>query len=133
MLLISSAGQLFCTIACMTSASRMLFAFSRDGAVPGSSLWSKLSKNRVPVNGVILTVIVSLIITAPALVKVDINGAPVPVAFYAVVTIGVVGLYLAFAIPIYCAGEPATASCPGGGRSATSTSGWRRSRSSRSS
>jgi amino acid transporter len=100
-LLISSAGQLFCTIACMTSCTRMLYAFSRDGAVPASRLWSKLSPSRVPVNGVILTVIVSLIITAPALVTVDINGAPVPVAFYAVVTIGVVGLYLAFAIPIY--------------------------------
>ena len=100
-LLISSAGQFFCTIACMTSCTRMLYAFSRDGAVPAAQLWSKLSPTRVPVNGVYLTVIVSLIITAPALVKVDIGGAPVPVAFFAVVTIGVVGLYLAFAIPIY--------------------------------
>ena len=36
-LLISTAGQLFCTTACQTSASRMLFAFSRDRAVPGHS------------------------------------------------------------------------------------------------
>ncbi|MGZ4470162.1 MAG: amino acid permease [Nocardioidaceae bacterium] len=100
-LIISTAGQVFCTIACMTSATRMLYAFSRDGAVPGAQLWSKLSPTRVPINGVILTVVVALIITAPALVQVDINGAPVPVAFYAVVTIGVVGLYVAFAIPIY--------------------------------
>jgi amino acid transporter len=100
-LLISSAGQFFCTIACMTSCTRMLYAFSRDGAVPMAQLWSKLSPTRVPVNGVYLTVVVALIITAPALVKVDIGGAPVPVAFFAVVTIGVVGLYLAFAIPIY--------------------------------
>ena len=35
MLLISTAGQFFCTMACMTSTTRMLFAFSRDGAVPG--------------------------------------------------------------------------------------------------
>ncbi len=41
------------------------------------------------------------ILTLPALVKVDIDGAPVPVAFFAVVSIGVIGLYLAFAIPIY--------------------------------
>ena len=33
--------------------------------------------------------------------KVDIDGAPVPVAFFAVVSIGVVGLYVAFAIPIF--------------------------------
>jgi len=100
-LLISTVGQLFCTVACMTSATRMLYAFSRDGAVPGASLWARLSSTKVPVNGVILTVIVSLIITAPALIAVDVNGVPTPVAFYAVVTIGVIGLYLAFAIPIF--------------------------------
>ena len=42
-----------------------------------------------------------MILTLPALVKVDIGGVPVPVAFFAVVSIGVVGLYVAFAIPIY--------------------------------
>src|SRR6185437_7853913 len=31
-LFISTAGQFFCTTACQTSASRMLFAFSRDRA-----------------------------------------------------------------------------------------------------
>jgi len=112
-LFISSAGQLFCTIACMTSCTRMLYAFSRDGAVPAAQLWSKLSPTRVPVNGVFLTVIVSLIITSPALVKVDIGGAPVPVAFYAVVTIGVVGLYLAFAIPIYLRWKAGDSFTPG--------------------
>ncbi len=100
-LLISAAGQFFCTVACMTSCSRMLFAFSRDGAVPGSRYWSKLSANRVPVYGVVLTAVIAIILTSPALVKVDIGGAPVPVAFFAVVSIGVVGLYVAFAIPIY--------------------------------
>ena len=40
-LLIATIGQLFCTTACLTSASRMLFAFSRDGAVPGSKYWSR--------------------------------------------------------------------------------------------
>ena len=49
----------------------------------------------------ILVAVVSLIITAPALIKVDIGGVPVPVAFYAVVSIGVIGLYWCFAIPIW--------------------------------
>src|SRR4029077_14499224 len=84
-LFISTAGQLFCTTACQTSASRMLFAFSRDRAVPGHQLWSKLSSNRVPANGVVVTAVIAAIITLPALVEVDINGAPVPVAFFAVV------------------------------------------------
>jgi amino acid transporter len=104
-LLISTAGQFFCAVACMTSSSRMLFAFSRDRAVPGWKLWSTLSKNRVPANGVLLSAVVAAIITLPALVTVliPINGVdtPTPVAFFAVVSIGVVGLYLAFAIPIY--------------------------------
>lgn len=100
-LLISTAGQFFCTTACQTSASRMLFAFSRDRAVPGSSLWSRVNSRRVPANAVIITAVFAALITLPALVPVDINGAPVPVAFFAVVSIGVVGLYLAFAVPIY--------------------------------
>ncbi len=33
---ISTFGQLFCGGACLTSASRMCFAFSRDGGLPGS-------------------------------------------------------------------------------------------------
>jgi amino acid transporter len=100
-LFISTAGQFFCTTACQTSASRMLFAFSRDRAVPGHQLWSALSSKRVPANGVIVTAVIAAIITLPALVEVDINGAPVPIAFFAVVSIGVVGLYLCFAVPIY--------------------------------
>ncbi|MET3804380.1 amino acid transporter [Nakamurella sp. UYEF19] len=100
-LLISTAGQFFCAVACLTSCSRMLFAFSRDRAVPAARQWSSLSSKKVPAKGVIVSAVVAAIITLPALVPVDINGAPVPVAFFAVVSIGVVGLYLAFAIPIY--------------------------------
>ncbi|MDH6197408.1 amino acid transporter [Mycobacterium frederiksbergense] len=104
-LLIATAGQLFCTTACQTSASRMLFAFSRDRAVPGHQLWSKISATRVPANAVIITAVIAAIITLPAIVpvKIPVNGVdvPSPVAFYAVVSIGVVGLYLCFAVPIY--------------------------------
>jgi amino acid transporter len=100
-MVISAAGQFFCTVACMTSTSRMLYAFSRDGAVPGSQYWSRLSRNRVPVYGVVLSTVVALVLTLPALVKVDIGGFPTPVAFFAVVSIGVLGLYIAFAIPIW--------------------------------
>ncbi len=100
-LFISTAGQFFCTTACQTSASRMLFAFSRDRAVPGHQLWAKVNANRVPSAAVIITATLAAVITLPALVEVDINGAPVPVAFFAVVSIGVVGLYLCFAVPIF--------------------------------
>jgi amino acid transporter len=100
-LLVSSVGQIFCTISCMTSASRMTYAFSRDGAIPGSKRWSALTPNRVPANAVMLVGVCAAILTVPALFKVDINGTPVPLAFYAVTSIAVIGLYLAFAIPIW--------------------------------
>jgi len=104
-LAISAIGQFFCTMACMTSASRMTFAFSRDGAIPGSGLWSKLSSSRVPANAVLLVAVVSALITLPALIEVNIGTAEdpliVPTAFYAVVSVAVIGLYLAFLIPIW--------------------------------
>ena len=117
-LLISTAGQFFCTVACMTSCTRMLFAFSRDGAVPGAQYWSRLNKNRVPVYGVFLTVVVALLITLPALVSVKValpdgSEVPSPVAFYAVVSIGVLGLYLAFAIPIFLRWRMGSSFTPG--------------------
>jgi amino acid transporter len=104
-LFISAAAQLFCATSCMTSSSRMLFAFSRDGAVPGSKRWSTLSKNRVPANGVVAIAVIAAIVTLPALVEVNLGTADapfiVPVAFYAVTSIAALGLYLSFAIPIY--------------------------------
>jgi amino acid transporter len=113
-MLISTAGQFFCTVACMTSTTRMLFAFSRDGAVPGGKYWSKLNANRVPVYGVIISAVIALILTLPALAKVDIGGAPSPVAFFAVVSIGVIGLYVAFAIPIFLRWKAGANFTPGG-------------------
>jgi amino acid transporter len=100
-LVISTVGQCFCAMACMTSTTRMLFAFSRDGAVPGARFWTRLNSKNVPLYSVALVAVLAIVLTLPALVEVDVNGAPVPVAFNAVVSIGVVGLYLAFAIPIY--------------------------------
>ncbi|MDT4962302.1 MAG: hypothetical protein QOF87_1949 [Pseudonocardiales bacterium] len=116
-LAVATVGQFFCTVACMTSTTRMLFAFSRDGAVPGSRYWSKLNKNRVPVYGVVLSVVVAVLITLPAIVKVDIpvgnELVPSPVAFFAVVSIGVVGLYVAFAIPIFLRWKAGDSFTPG--------------------
>ena len=104
-LLISASAQLFCATSCMTSASRMLFAFSRDRAVPGWRHWSALSATRVPAKGVVLVAVLSAIVTLPALIKVNLGTAAspfiVPVAFFAVTSIAVLGLYLSFAIPIY--------------------------------
>ena len=57
-LFISASAQVFCATSCMTSASRMTFAFSRDGAIPGSATWQKLTAKRVPANAVMLVAVV---------------------------------------------------------------------------
>ncbi|MGI8512520.1 MAG: amino acid permease [Solirubrobacteraceae bacterium] len=97
-LIIAVIGQVFCGAAAMTSASRMMYAFSRDGAVPGSSLWSRVNSNRIPFNAVIAVAVFALILTLPALKG---NKDGVTVAFVAVVSIGVIGLYIAYVIPIF--------------------------------
>jgi amino acid transporter len=97
-ILISCIGQLFCGMACVTSASRMTYAFSRDRAIPGWRIWTRLNHNRTPVGAVLFVVACALIITLPALWNVQ-EG--IPVAFFAVVSVCVIGLYIAYAIPIF--------------------------------
>jgi amino acid transporter len=97
-LVISTAGQLFCGMACVTSASRMTFAFSRDGAVPGHKIWRHLGKNKTPTWAVLFVCAFALIITIPAYWG---NHVGLPVAFLAVTSISVIGLYIAYTIPVY--------------------------------
>jgi len=97
-LIIALVGQLFCGMSCLTSASRMMYAFSRDGAVPGSKQWSRVNARKIPFNAVIACAVLALILTLPALKG---NKDGVTVAFTAVVSIGVIGLYVCWAIPIY--------------------------------
>jgi amino acid transporter len=97
-ILISTIGQIFCGMACVTSCSRTFFAFSRDRAVPGWKIWSAVDKNRVPRNAVLAVCALAGIITLPALTS---NEAGIPIAFFAVVSIAVIGLYIAYVIPVY--------------------------------
>jgi amino acid transporter len=98
-ILIASIGQFFCGMACVTSCSRTFYAFSRDRAIPGWRFWSKVDRRRVPVWSVIGVCALALIITIPALWNVE--GGGVPVAFLAVTSIGTIGLYTAYVIPVY--------------------------------
>jgi amino acid transporter len=97
-ILISTIGQLFCGMACVTSASRMTFAFSRDGAVPGHNLWRRLGSNGTPTYAVLFVCMMALIVTIPAFFP---NATGSPVAFFAVTSISVIGLYIAYTIPVY--------------------------------
>jgi amino acid transporter len=93
LLAIAVVAQFFCGTASITSASRMMFAFSRDGAVPFSTLWRKVSSTRVPVNAVIAIAVLSWALMIPTLV----NGT---VGYAVGTSIAVIGLYIAFALPI---------------------------------
>ena len=99
-LIISVVGQLFCGAACLTSASRMCYAFSRDKGFGHrvSGEISRVNSERVPIYAVLAMAIAALIITLPALKG---NGENVPFAFFAVVSITVIGLYIAYVIPIF--------------------------------
>jgi amino acid transporter len=94
-LVIAVVAQTFCTIASVTSASRMMFAFSRDRAVPGHRLWRQVSKrDRVPVYTVWAICVLAFLLMVPTLSNAFVG--------YAVGTsIAVIGLYIAFAIPIF--------------------------------
>ena len=94
LLVLTVGAQLFCGSASVTSASRMLFAFARDGAVPGSGLWSRLSSERVPVNAVIIVSALAWLLMLPTLA----NGA---IGYLVGTSIAVIGLYLSYAAPIY--------------------------------
>ena len=94
LLFICVVAQFFCVTASTTSASRMMFAFSRDGAVPGHQLWRRVAPNRVPRWSVIGVAFFAAILMLPAIWNFFIG--------YAVGTaISVIGLYIAFIIPMY--------------------------------
>jgi amino acid transporter len=94
MLVIACVAQLFCGLASVTSASRMMFAFSRDGAIPGHRIWRRLVFQRVPAFSVAAICVLAWALMLPTLS----NAA---VGYLVGTSIAVIGLYIAFGIPIY--------------------------------
>lgn len=98
LVLISIVGQFFCGMASVTANSRMIYAFSRDGALPGSKYWHRISpRTRTPTNSVWLGVTLSAIV---GLLSIYQKGG-FSTAFFALTGICVIGLYIAYGIPIY--------------------------------
>jgi amino acid transporter len=94
LIFIAVVAQCFCTIASTTSASRMMFAFSRDRAVPGHQLWKRVSKvDRIPIFTVWAICVLAFVTPLPALWW----GF---VGYYASTAVAVIGLYIAFLLPI---------------------------------
>jgi amino acid transporter len=94
LLAICIVAQFFCLTASTTSASRMMFAFSRDGAVPGHMLWRRVSKHRVPVYAVFAIGFLSGLLMVPAIWN-------YLVGYAAGTAIAVIGLYIAFVLPVF--------------------------------
>lgn len=93
LLLVVIVAQLFCANAGLASASRMVFAFSRDGALPFSNTWRRLSRTKTPVPAVWLSVVVPFILALPSLYSTT--------AYTAITSINVIGITPAYAIPVY--------------------------------
>jgi amino acid transporter len=94
LLAICVVAQFFCLTASVTSASRMMFAFSRDGAVPGHGLWRRVSRRRVPVHAVFAIGVLSGLLMVPAIWN-------YLVGYAAGTAIAVIGLYIAFVLPVF--------------------------------
>ena len=78
-----------CALACVTSTSRMIFAFARDGGLPASSVWKKVSPTwRTPVAAIWLGAALSVAATL---------YSP---AFAALAAGSALFLYVSYAMPV---------------------------------
>ncbi|MEW2526320.1 amino acid permease [Streptomyces sp. NPDC047071] len=94
LLVVIIVAQLFCGMASVTANSRMIYAFSRDGALPFSRIWHKLHPGtRTPTNAVWLATGGAFCLGLPYLWN--------STAYAAVTSIATIGLYIAYVIPTY--------------------------------
>ncbi|KAI0471709.1 amino acid/polyamine transporter I [Xylariaceae sp. FL0804] len=84
---------LFCGIGCTTATSRCIYAFARDGAIPGSKWWRVVNERLdVPLNAMMLGMAVELLL---GLIYFGSSAA-----FSAFSGVGVIALTAAYAVPI---------------------------------
>jgi amino acid permease (GABA permease) len=94
LLLVVVGAQLFCGMSSMTANSRMIYAFSRDGALPASKFWHKINpKTRTPTNAIWLAGAGAFVLGLPYLWNAT--------AYAAVTSIAVIGLYIAYVLPTF--------------------------------
>ncbi|HLO34564.1 MAG TPA: amino acid permease, partial [Candidatus Deferrimicrobium sp.] len=87
-------AQFFCGMSSVTANSRMIYAFARDGAIPASNFWHRINpKTRTPTNSIWLAAVGAFILGLPYLWS--------PVAYFAITSIAVIGLYVAYVSPVF--------------------------------
>lgn len=91
-MLILFVASNWCGTFCITANSRMLYAFSRDDGIPGSRWWKRVN----PTTG---TPINSIIAMGAAAILLGLSLLGSTVAFSAMSSIGVIGMYISYAIP----------------------------------
>ena len=93
-LLLVIGAQFYCGMSSVTANSRMIYAFSRDGAVPFSGFWHRINhRTRTPTNSIWLAAVGAFILGVPYLFS--------AVAYAAVTSIAVIGLYVAYVAPVF--------------------------------
>ncbi|KIK97353.1 hypothetical protein PAXRUDRAFT_825034 [Paxillus rubicundulus Ve08.2h10] len=93
LMVIVIGAMYFCGTFSITSNSRMMFAFARDGGIPGHAFFRKVdSRTGTPVRTVWLACTLSFLLGIPSL------GSSV--AFAAATSIATIGLYISYGIPI---------------------------------
>ena len=124
LLLIVIGAEFFCGMASVTANSRMIYAFSRDGAIPGHRFWHKINKRtRTPTNSIWFAAVGAWLLVAPAYWMGSLA------AYFAVTAIAVIGLYIAYA-PTFLRLKAGLRSSLGRGTWGSGASRWARSRSS---
>ena len=94
LLLIVIGAQFFCGMSSVTANSRMIYAFSRDGALPASAFWHRVNKRtRTPTNAIWLAAGGAFLLGLPYLWN--------DTAYFAVTSIAVIGLYIAYVLPTF--------------------------------
>jgi amino acid transporter len=87
-------AQFYCGMSSVTANSRMIYAFARDGAIPGSNFWHRINhRTRTPTNSIWLAAVGAFILGLPYLYS--------AVAYAAVTSIAVIGLYVAYVAPVF--------------------------------
>lgn len=84
---------ILCGVGCVTASSRCVWAFARDGAIPGAKWWVKVNKSLdVPLNAMMLSMVIQILL---GLIWFGSHAA-----FNAFSGVGVICLTAAYAVPI---------------------------------
>jgi amino acid transporter len=107
---LAAMAMWFCGLSAVTWSSRVIWAFARDGGLPASGLWKKVShKHSTPVYTIWLCVVAAFLAVMYAVVT-SLRFDQRRIYFdegaynnnYAIVTsISTIGLYLSYILPVY--------------------------------